>query len=85
MKTIDESKINYEQFRTLFDCLSSEWNDTSFDEKIEKLKSLIAGNDLLGIVLGFRMFYRDKGYKDIDDSILFSLVEVMGYMLKKTN
>ena len=48
--------------RTLFDPSSSEWNDTTLNEKVEILKTLLASNKITieEILSGYKHFYQHE-------------------------
>ena len=77
-----ESEINPAELRTLFDNLSNEWSETTLEKKVKILRNLLNDYPLLRLVLEVKGYYGEKGYKDIDMSIIFSIVDILEFLLK---
>ena len=72
--------------RGCFDRSSSEWQDTSIDEKVKILKKLINedGEDILKLSIGMMDYCNKENGKDIKPvDLVRSMSEIMDYLLKE--
>ena len=76
------SMWEYRTFRTIFDPLSSEWDKTSFDKKIEILKKVVeAGEDLEFLISEYKECYNQKKRTDISNSVESAITQLLEYTL----
>ena len=74
------------QHRTLRTCLdpgSSEWNDTTMEEKAEILKKVAAVKDLYFIFLLYKKDYIEMGKPHVAKGLEDGITELLEYFLKK--
>lgn len=80
-----KTKLNVAQLRTLFDNASSEWDDTTLDEKINKLRVITSDRELLEVIVEFNVWLHDvKKVKNPDFSIMLSLVDLLQHLLRNS-
>lgn len=79
-ETIDQifgRNFKHRTLRTLFDCNSEEWNETSISEKLDILRTINKSEEisLEDLILGYKIFYsaelKNKSHvlKSIDKSL----------------
>jgi hypothetical protein len=74
------------QHRTLRTCLdpgSSEWNETTMEEKVEILKKVSAVKDLNRIFLLYKREYQEMGKPYVAKGLEDGLTQLLKYLLKK--
>jgi hypothetical protein len=76
------STWEHRTLRTIFDPLSDEWNDTSFDEKKDILSKIILSGEKLEILIHqYQSYYSDQGRKDIVRELPIGLAEILTHVL----
>jgi len=74
-----ERSIPKIELRTLFDSGSSEWSNTTLDEKVKALKMISDKKiPLEMIMMGYKNLYKDR--QDILDELPESLATIIQYM-----
>ena len=69
-------------FRTILDPYSSEWNETSYDKKMEILKKVIdAGEDMEVLIHDYKKRYEDQNRKDISSTVEHALITLLEHSL----
>lgn len=79
-----DGNFAHSTLRTVFDWPANEWKDTTMDEKVEILRTLVNGPDQL---LGLIMDYMENNQELRPDTakpltILWSLTYIIEYLLK---
>jgi hypothetical protein len=78
------SMWKHRTFRTILDPLSSEWNGTDYDKKIEILEKVVAaGEDLEVLISDYKERYDEQNRKDISSSVESALTKLLQYRLTK--
>ena len=71
-------------FRTIFDPLSSEWGDTTYDQKIEILQKVVSsGVKLRKLIRDYKARYNEQNRRDITLEVENALAEILQYKLRK--
>lgn len=71
-------------FRTILDPFSSEWNETTFDKKIEILEKVVqSGTNLKFIIEDYKRCYIEQNRRDIAVSIEDALIYLLQFNLAK--
>jgi len=72
--------------RSCFDSSSSEWHDSTMDEKIGVLKKLVKedGDNTLRLAIGMKSYCNDEAGKDIKDmDLIVSMGKLLDHLLKE--
>lgn len=89
MNEIFSKSINWKHrtLRTVFDPYSSEWEDTSMDEKTSILKKILEnGENLEMIALEYKQFYQKEINKpDVAKDFDKGLMRIVEYILMQTS
>jgi hypothetical protein len=73
-------------FRTVLDPFSSEWNETTFDKKIEILEKVVqSGINLKFIIKDYKRCYIEQNRRDISIAVETALITLLQHKLKKVN
>lgn len=83
-KIFSEGRLwKHRTMRTVFDPLSSEYSDTSLDQKIEILKKIV-NNDfqLRRLISDYKERYIEQNRRDIASEVEKSLVVLLDHILK---
>ncbi len=85
MNESNQEIVNIANLRTLFDYPSTEWSQTTMQEKVKLLEKLVSDNNLLNMVLEMKQFLISKGHSNVDvgNSLIMGLVELLNYSLKE--
>ena len=80
------SFYRHRTLRTVFDPFSTEWNDTSSEQKIEILKKLLNSNKITlpEILGGYKHYYKHElvGKAHVVDSLPDGFSSLLAYSLK---
>lgn len=69
-------------FRTIFDPFSNEWNNTTYDRKIEILETVIENGENLELLIdNYKERYNNQNRKDIAKAVENALVKLLAYKL----
>lgn len=86
MDDLFSNGINWKHrtLRTVFDPYSSEWNDTSMEQKVSILKKLIESGEMLEVIA---MEYKDFYKKEINKPAVANdfdkgLIHILEYLMK---
>jgi hypothetical protein len=73
----------HHDLRTVFDKYSSEWNETSIEEKVRILKKIAySGEKLSTFLIGYKTLNIQKGRRDLIENIDDALIEILEVALK---
>ena len=79
----DKDIWEHRTLRTVFDPLSSEWSDTTLSEKTDILRRIIEREERLSVLLlEYMDRYLEQGRKDIANSAIQGLAEILEHVLK---
>ena len=71
-------------FRTIFDPFSSEWDKTTFDQKIEILGTIIDRGERLEVLIAdYKERYNEQNRKDISNVVEIALTKLLTYKLTR--
>jgi hypothetical protein len=71
-------------FRTILDPLSSEWNETDFDKKLEILERVVASGEKLSVLIrDYKRRYDEQDRRDITLAVENALIILLQYRLMK--
>ena len=71
--------------RTIFDPGSSEWDNTTMDQKIEITKKIVcSGEDLYDLIFDYKDRYLEQDRRDISGRVTESVILLLSYNLKST-
>lgn len=69
-------------FRTILDPLSSEWNETDFDKKLEILERVVASGEKLSVLIrDYKRRYNEQDRRDITLAVENALIMLLQYRL----
>ena len=81
-KAMGHEMYKHRTLRTCLDPGSSEWYDTTMEDKIEILKKVSAIKDLQSIILFYKKEYQEMGMPYVVERLEDGLTELLKYAFK---
>ncbi len=81
-KIFGASNYQHRTLRTIFDPYSSEWNDTTMEQKVEILKKIINSEESIDkIIMGYQLYYKMENKNHVADTAYTGLLPIITYLL----
>lgn len=79
------NRLGIYRFRVYLDAGSSEFNEKTFDEKIQMFAKIIwLGYDLKEVIWEYKEIYSAEGYRHVYNNVIPTLKEYLSYMDNRT-